>query len=175
MDLKKLAEVLSQRRELIGITQSELARRAKIGRSTLWVYERGESPETGEPARPAKDKLERLAAALTFNPDERQIFLDELLELAGYESYPNTATSQPASSGTILTRQRRSGLLAAPLLGAFPDEMDPEEVTKSSPQTIGQDIDQILGELSQEERERLREILVPHARQLAQLITLTKR
>ncbi len=47
--------------------------------------------------------------------------------------------------------------------------MESGEVT-----TIGQDIDAILGELSEKERERLREILVPHVRQLAQLITLTK-
>jgi transcriptional regulator with XRE-family HTH domain len=169
MDLKKLGEVLTEQIERIGISRAELARRAKLGRSTLWIYERGESPATGEPTRPAKDKLERLAAVLTFNPEERQAFLAQLLELAGYEGLPNPTMAQVASSGTIPTRQRRSGILAAPVIREFPDEMEQEDAI-----TIGQDIDAILSELSLKERERLREILVPQARQLAQLIMLVK-
>jgi transcriptional regulator with XRE-family HTH domain len=169
MDLKKLAEALSQRIEQIGISRAELARRAKLSRSTLWIYERGESPETGEPTRPAKDKLERLAAVLTFNPDERQEFLAQLLELAGYESSPNPNTPQAAISWSTPTRRHRSGVLAAPLIGESSDELEHVEAT-----TIGQDIDEVIKGLSQEDRERLRQVLVPHARQLAQLITLAK-
>jgi transcriptional regulator with XRE-family HTH domain len=165
MDLKKLAEVLSQRIEQIGITRAELARRAKIGRSTLWVYERGESPATGEPARPAKDKLERLAAVLTFNPDEYQAFLAQLLELAGYEGFPIPNTAQTASSGIIPSRQRRSGVLTAPIFAEPPDELVSGEST-----SVGQEIDEVIKGLSQEDRERLREVLVPHVKQLAQLI-----
>jgi transcriptional regulator with XRE-family HTH domain len=168
MDLKKLAEVLTARRERIGISRAELARRAKLGRSTLWIYERGESPVTGEPTKPAKDKLERLAAALTFNPDEHQMFLAQLLELAGYEGFRNSDTAQAASSGTTPTRQRRTGLLTSPILVEPSDELEAGE----SP-SVGQDIDEIIKGLSQVERERLREVLVPLTSQLTQLITLS--
>jgi transcriptional regulator with XRE-family HTH domain len=166
MDLKKLAEVLTERRERIGISRAELARRAKLGRSTLWIYERGESPATGEPTRPAKDKLERLAAVLTFSPDDQQMFLTQLLELAGYEDLPNSTMALADSSGNTPARQPRSGVLAAPLIGEFPGEMESGEAP-----TIGRDIDQVIKGLSPEERERLRQVLIPHVRQLAQLIT----
>jgi hypothetical protein len=73
------------------------------------------------------------------------------------------------SCGQKVKISRRSGVLAAPIIGELPDELDSGEVT-----TVGQDIDAILGELSQTERERLREILVPQARQLVQLIMLAK-
>jgi transcriptional regulator with XRE-family HTH domain len=169
MDLKKLSEVLTQRIEQIGISRAELARRAKVSRSTLWIYERGESPETGEPTRPSKDKLERIAVVLTFNPDERQRFLAQLLELAGYESLPNPNMAQAAISGSIPNRQRRSGVLAAPILGDLPDELESGEST-----SVGQDIDEVMKGLSQEERERLRKILVSHASQLVQLIKFSR-
>jgi transcriptional regulator with XRE-family HTH domain len=169
MDLKKLGEVLSERIERIGISRAELARRAKLGRSTLWIYERGESPATGEPTRPAKDKLERLAAVLTFTPDERQVFLAQLLELAGYEELPNRTLAQAASSETVLARRRRSGVLATPLIGEPPDELVSGKLT-----TVGQDIDEAIKGLSQEDREKLREILLLQARQLAQLIMSVK-
>jgi transcriptional regulator with XRE-family HTH domain len=169
MDLKKLGKVLTERIERIGISRAELARRAKMSRSTLWIYERGESPETGEPTRPAKDKLERLAAALTFNPDERQRFLAQLLELAGYDGFPNPDTAQAASSGSFPTSRRRSGVLAAPIIGELPDDLDSGEST-----TVGQNIDEVIKELSPEAHEKLREILVLQARQLAQLIMSVK-
>jgi transcriptional regulator with XRE-family HTH domain len=167
MDLKKLAEVLSQRIEQTGISRAELARRAKLGRSTLWIYERGESPATGEPTRPAKDNLERLAAVLTFHPDERQKFLTQLLELAGYETSPMPYMAQTATSLSIPT-SRRSGVLAAPLIGETPDELESGEAT-----TIGQYIDEVIKELSPEERKKLCQVLIPHVRQLAQLIKVS--
>jgi transcriptional regulator with XRE-family HTH domain len=170
MDLKKLAEVLTNRIEQIGISRAELARRAKIGRSTLWIYERGESPATGEPTKPAKDKLERLAQVLTFNPDEREEFLAQLLVLAGYEGFPNSTTGKAASSEINTARQRRSGMLGSPLLAEPSDELEPEEST-----SVGQEIDEIIKGLSQDERGRLREVLVPLASQLTQLITLSSR
>jgi transcriptional regulator with XRE-family HTH domain len=170
MDLKKLAEVLNARRERIGIARAELARRAKLGRSTLWIYERGESPATGEPTRPAKDKLERLAAVLTFTPDERQQFLAELLELAGYEMLPTSITAQSASSETIPTMQRQRGILASPLIA---DQSDEDELESRVPPTVGQEIDAVIQRLSQADREQLREVLVPLASQLTQMITLS--
>jgi transcriptional regulator with XRE-family HTH domain len=169
MDLKKLAEVLTERRERIGISRAELARRAKLGRSTLWIYERGESPATGVPTRAAKDKLERLAAVLTFTPDERQQFLAMLLELAGYEELPHPTIRYSAVSEIIPDKHRRSGVLAAPLIEELPDELDSREAA-----TIGQDIDEVIKDLSPEARERLRQVLIPHVTQLTQLITSVK-
>jgi transcriptional regulator with XRE-family HTH domain len=169
MDLKKLGEVLSERIERIGISRAELARRVKMSRSTLWIYERGESPATGEPTKPAKDKLERLAAVLTFTPDERQQFLAMLLELAGYEELPHPTIRYSAVSEIIPDKHRRSGVLAAPLIEELPDELDSREAA-----TIGQDIDEVIKDLSPEARERLRQVLIPHVTQLTQLITSVK-
>lgn len=105
MDLKKLGQQLHNKREALGIPLAALARKASVGRSTLWTLERGENPKTGKPSRPAKDILERLATALHLTATE----LDELLVLAGYQvdpaPQPETATS----------------LVATPVLGLEPD------------------------------------------------------
>jgi transcriptional regulator with XRE-family HTH domain len=168
MDLKKLGEVLTERIERIGISRAELARRVRMSRSTLWIYERGESPETGAPSRPAKDKLERLAEVLTFTPNERQQFVAQLLELAGYEEQFSPSVAQAASSASILARQRRVGMFTAPIIAEPSDEL----MSGESP-TVGQEIDAVIKGLSQDDRERLREVLVPLTSQLTQLITLS--
>jgi transcriptional regulator with XRE-family HTH domain len=82
MDLKELGRLLRNRRQALGIPAAVVARRAGIGRTTLWQVERGENPRTGKPSRPGKDKLERWAAALGFDRSE----LPGLMELAGYAS-----------------------------------------------------------------------------------------
>jgi transcriptional regulator with XRE-family HTH domain len=66
-------------------------------------------------------------------------------------------------------RRRGSGVLASPILGELPDELESGDAT-----TVGKDIDEVIKGLSQDDREKLRQVLVPHARQLAQLITLAK-
>ena len=81
MNLKKLGSLLHDKREALGIPLAALARKASVGRSTLWTLERGENPKTGKPSRPAKDILERLATALRLSQAER----DELFLLAGYQ------------------------------------------------------------------------------------------
>jgi transcriptional regulator with XRE-family HTH domain len=69
------------------------------------------------------------------------------------------------------TPRRRGVVLASPLITEPPPE--PETVEAK---TIGQEIDTMLNEetLSQEEYDKLRQSLVSHVRQLAQLIKLAK-
>lgn len=77
-----LGEMLREKIEASGIPAAVIARRTGIGRTTLWVLERGENPKTGKPSRPSQDKLERLAQVLGLDPDERV----KLLQLAGYST-----------------------------------------------------------------------------------------
>jgi hypothetical protein len=63
-----------------------------------------------------------------------------------------------------LTRRRRGGALSSPPI----DESSLESDSVES-RTVGKEIDDVLEELSQEERERQREILVSIARQLVRL------
>jgi hypothetical protein len=71
--------------------------------------------------------------------------------------------------GAQMFHRRSSGVLGSPLRAELPPESGSAETT-----TIGQEIDAVLGGLSQKEREKLREILVPQAKQLAQLIMSVK-
>jgi DNA-binding XRE family transcriptional regulator len=83
-DLKRLGAVLRSEREEIGIPPATLARKARIGRTTLWMMEKGENPQTGRPSQPERTTLLRVADALRL-PEEKQ---QEILALAGYEENP---------------------------------------------------------------------------------------
>jgi hypothetical protein len=67
-------------------------------------------------------------------------------------------------NGGLELRRRRGGALASPPIEEASPGSDSVEAT-----TVGQDIDEVLEELSQEERDRQREILVSIARQLVRL------
>lgn len=85
MDLTRLGQTLRKRREELGIPAATLARRAGIGRTTLYAWERGEGPKTKRPVRPERDKLEQLTLQLGIYGADR----DEILRLAGYEHVPH--------------------------------------------------------------------------------------
>ncbi len=68
MDLKALGAYIHNKRESLGISPSELASKAEVGRTMLWILERGENPKTGKPSRPTKDLLERLGFVLCLEP-----------------------------------------------------------------------------------------------------------
>jgi transcriptional regulator with XRE-family HTH domain len=61
-------------------------------------------------------------------------------------------------------RRRRSGALSSDPIEWPPSDSQPVEDT-----TVGQEIDEVFAVLSQEERNRMREILVPLARELVRL------
>lgn len=93
MDLKKLGEVLRKKRDDLGISAASLSRKAGIGRTTIWIVERGEDPKTGKPSRISKDKLERWGKGLLMNPLE----VNQILGLAEYTAPPQqsmTATKE---------------------------------------------------------------------------------
>jgi transcriptional regulator with XRE-family HTH domain len=151
MDLQNLAEELSARRKQLGMPLTEVARRAALERYTLWVYERGVNPKTGKPSRPGKDRLERLAAVLSVDPDEQEEFLAKLLRLGGYQQ-------ETTGVGTF-------GLLHPTL---------PEKPVKT--RTIGQRIDRLIktAKLSEEEQRIVEEALLSTNRSLLALVK-TKR
>lgn len=79
-NLISLSTMLREKREDIGIPQTTLARRARIGRNTLWLYEKGINPRTGKPTQPSLDKLLRLITQLRMSDSEKE----EVMRLAGY-------------------------------------------------------------------------------------------
>ena len=87
----------------------------------------------------------------------------------------NAPQEPPAGLEDSPTRRRRGGVLASPLRARPPAELGSVEAT-----TIGQDIDVVLKEEGlaeealREEYDKLRQSLVTHVRQLAQLIKLAK-
>jgi transcriptional regulator with XRE-family HTH domain len=91
VNLEKLGILIHNKREEAGIPLSKAAKRASIGRSTLWIIERGENPQTGRPSQPSKDILERLAEVLHMSQAETQ----ELLSLADY------AVARPATGQSL--------------------------------------------------------------------------
>lgn len=109
MDLKALGAYIHNKRESLGISPSELASKAEVGRTTLWILERGENPKTGKPSRPTKDLLERLGFVLCLEPAE----IDALLELAGYTVRRPSVVSPPQQ----ITPAHAETFL--PVVGAF--------------------------------------------------------
>jgi hypothetical protein len=89
-------------------------------------------------------------------------------------SCPSCARKVKINLPTV-ENQRRGGVLTAPFRFNPFGAKTPSEPVLRETATIGQDIDAIFEGLSQEEQDRLREILVPQAKQLAELIRLTKR
>jgi transcriptional regulator with XRE-family HTH domain len=81
VNLEKLGTLIHTKREEVGIPLAKAAQKAGIGRSTLWILERGKSPQTGKPSRPSKDILERLAEVLHMSQAETE----GLLALADYK------------------------------------------------------------------------------------------
>jgi transcriptional regulator with XRE-family HTH domain len=148
MDLQKLAEELTSRRKQLGMPLAEVARRTGIERYTLWVYERGKNPRTGKPSRPAKDRLERLAAVLSVDPDEQEDLLAQFLELGGYEE-----EKLPITFGLVR--------------GTLPLK------SQVKTRTIGQRIDRLItaAKLSEEEQQIIEEALLGMTKAL---LSLTK-
>jgi transcriptional regulator with XRE-family HTH domain len=97
MHLIQLGTFLHHKREALGIPLAVLARKANVGRSTLWALERGENPKTGKPSRPSHTILERLAISLLLTHEERA----EVMILAGYEDSEHISHQQvvPVTSG----------------------------------------------------------------------------
>jgi hypothetical protein len=162
----------------VNLTQDLLASEVvRLG----WHLSRGYLPslEAKPIARVHKKLAEALATALGVKVDDfkatppqqtkRKVRSKRRMAVDSPAGVQQDAPLEPsASSETIPTRQRRSGILGSPLL-AEPSEEDMLE----EPTTVGHEIDEIIKGLSQDERGRLREVLVPLASQLTQLITLS--
>jgi len=84
---------------------------------------------------------------------------------------------EPTTVSTLVTdvlyKWKNGGQLRRRRGGALPSDPIQESTSGSQGEeatTIGHDIDEVFQDLSQEERDILRELLVPHARQLRRLI-----
>ncbi len=189
MNLKKLGNLIRERRVELGISPTILARKAEIARSTLYLLERGENPRTGEPSRPSRHIVLNLAAALHLNEDDLRV----MLELAGYG--PITSETRGGSSTTKYTapvRSKRNGQqsrtprrLHGLALQAYslpeeprnPKDTSTRENTESTKDqlprgTVGYQIDELLEaqDLSVEEKNKFSETLVAITQQLLTLL-----
>lgn len=148
IDLKALGAYIHDKRESLGISPSELASKAEVGRTTLWILERGENPKTGKPSRPTKDLLERLGFVLCLEPTE----IDTLLELAGYTVRRPSAACPiqqvtPARSETFL-----------PVVGAFvSNPQDHSALINTLIDALAEHRKQLIKDIRDEFRQALRE------------------
>lgn len=154
MDLKALGAYIHDKRASLGLSSSELASRAAVGRTTLWILERGENPKTGRASRPAKDLVERLGFVLGLEPAE----IDMLLELAGYRvrrpSLPALTQQVPASRSDAFP----------PAVG--PSGGDPYEqsaLLKALMATLADQREQLVQDLRDEFRQAIRDVTGEHA------------
>jgi transcriptional regulator with XRE-family HTH domain len=159
MDLKRLGNILQDRRETLGIPAAVLARRAGIARSTLWMVENGENPRTEKPSRLSKDKLERLMTVLRIDPQEQL----ELLNLAGYDTDLGSKLQFLSRTGSQMTPESGSVLASPPL--------------SKSKRKLTQRIDALLSSehLSEEDVELISDKLLTMAHELVDLMKATRK
>jgi excisionase family DNA binding protein len=160
------------------LTTKEAAAYLKVHPKTLYRYVRSGMLRQYQPAgigRPRfrREDLDALLQGKGKTADKEQERQLTVPSAAGVQSAP---LAPPAAvSAPTLLRRRRSGVLPSPLRAEPP----PESGSGEAP-TIGQDIDAVLKEeglLEEElkkEYDKLRQSLVSHVRQLAQLIKLAK-
>lgn len=148
IDLKALGAYIHNKRTSLGISSTELANKAEIGRTTLWILERGENPKTGRASRPAKDLLERLGLALCLAPDE----IDVLLELAGYK------VRRPSSPSTTPVPASRSDAFQPGGVSPDSDSRDQSALIRALMDALTEQHKQLVQELRDEFRQAIREI-----------------
>ncbi len=166
MDLKKLGQIIRQKRVEMGISSTALARNAEIARSTLYLIERGENPRTGEPSKPSRHVLQQLTSALRLD----ELLRSELMEMAGYEITGVSGASEIVShigrpkEGDPVQQRRRSGVLASP-----PIRSEPSILRRNS---VGETIELLIstGDLSPREEEYIASILISLTKQLMDVI-----
>jgi transcriptional regulator with XRE-family HTH domain len=159
--MSNFSNKLRENRERLGMKQRILAERVGLTPGHLNKIEKG----TRKP--PGVETMLSIVEVLRLSRNEAE----ELIQLAGYSprvlqlggELERDARLEP-SIGTPTLRHRPSGVLPSPLM------LESAEGT-----TIGEDIDNVLDKeyLSHEELERLRQVLVPHVKQLVLLIRLS--
>ncbi len=104
MDLEALGEVLRERREAIGISKAELARRVGISESYVSLVEQGDR-------RPSRGVLEHWVRALRGEAEPTDSYFGALLRLAGHENPEEDqgipAVPLPFGGGTLYFPQPR--------------------------------------------------------------------
>lgn len=168
-----IGDVVREWRQYRQISLTEFSKQTKLTKGYISELEHNKIDN------PKQDKLERMAEPLG-------ISVRDILSrrMPGNVKDGNVASEEDmeevqlvgVKGGQVLAeeelvrpqlRRRRSGALGSPLIEVPPAVSDSVETT-----TVGQDIDEVLDDLSQEECNRLREILVPHARELVRLMKL---
>jgi transcriptional regulator with XRE-family HTH domain len=104
IDMIRLASVLRERRESLGISAAEIARRVGVSPTYVWMIENAKPRKGGEPSRPSSAVLEKWARALGM--DDR--YARQVLRLAGYEDdRPDTASiPSPHAPFTVVSSPR---------------------------------------------------------------------
>jgi transcriptional regulator with XRE-family HTH domain len=146
-----IGEVVKAWRERRGLTVTQLAERTGRPITKGYISEL----ERGKIRQPGDDHLVLLSRALQI-----PVLYLVTRRLPDRESGTSTATGIP-----ILRRRRARALASSPIEDASVEQ-----------ETVGQQIEMILEEegLSQEERSRIVELVVPHIRQLARMMKLMR-
>jgi transcriptional regulator with XRE-family HTH domain len=117
MDLIRLAAVLRERREALGISAAEIARRVGVSPTYVWMVELARPRKGGEPSRPGAALLEKWARALGM--DER--YARQLLLLAGYESVqPDERSVSRSAARSLAVPAPQSTIPPLPMAAAVP-------------------------------------------------------
>src|SRR5690348_13498780 len=136
MDLKRLASVLREQRETVGVPAAELARRVGVSPTYVWMVEHARPRKGGEPSRPSRAVLERWARALGM--DDR--YARQVLALAGYED----DASRPTPSASLSRPMRMPASMpepGAPMMDAlFAPAPRFEPPSQLRPDVIGEDV-----------------------------------
>lgn len=143
-EIPSIGEVVRRWRELRKLTVTEFAKRAGLTKGYVSELENNKIDN------PKPPQLEKLAAALG-------VSAWDLIS----RRMPDVVPQTDPTDGML--RRRRSSL-AAPRLSPKPGTVEPK--------TVGQQLDTLIEEeaLTSEELKTLMEVLLPHTRQLVQLI-----
>jgi transcriptional regulator with XRE-family HTH domain len=164
--MNRFGEWLRDARKRGRLTQKKLAEKVGVHFTYISKMEKGLF-------LPAREVALKLADALGISGKVRRFLFFLEAKVASSEDMEGLTLVEVdggrARGGVQLLRRRRSGALASPPI----DEPSPVSASVEAT-TVGQDIDEVLKELSQEERNMLREILVPLARRLGRLIKLVR-
>jgi transcriptional regulator with XRE-family HTH domain len=117
--LATMGKLLRERRDDLGLSRAQIARRTEVTPTYIYLIEQARSPKGRNPYKPRSDVLLRWASALDLDQSEA----NHVLSLAGYEpmragdawydvvksrSSGEHATAQNPAAHTVSTRSHRS-------------------------------------------------------------------
>jgi len=166
MDLQQFGALMEAQREQIGKTRAELARELGVSANYLWMIERAKPRRSGAPSQPSRRLVERWATILWEGDENLPDIVVGAAVLAGYTPVRRVRGTEKRATGEVTTRRR----LAYPAPSLDPEFI--EATTEAAARSIGEELDEELrrSNLTREGYQALREVLIPHALRLIELL-----